>query len=455
MAKSLGWAPILTPLILLLFVTPVAYFLGVWKFGGQTYWACLGLYGTAIVVAIWLAPAIRRNWKESLMLAATITLLVTIAEVVLPKSAPRLALQRYSGILSEEYHHRLPSGVTMWIDAFWGEAAIVSTNEDGYRTSYSRADFVKKEVRIAVMGDSFVFGLGVARGEPWPRKLERLLRDRFAGRDVGVLNAGIISASPIMAVPLYDGIVRHYEPQIVFYMLDATDIGDDLKYGKTIRMDGERMYFDLSEFRPTVMDIGPYHGALHQIARPYSDYLLDVLRYPYDVARVLLFDAKMELKPLIAYAEFSLTINGVNETDRFFIYRHSIEYTRPYLEDTLGYVTKLAERVEASGATFVFIVTPRYQHWNPNEAPEDGEARLHSPDDPYRYEYLEFFDRAAGRVDFPVLNLLPAFQATSRFPLVLHNDPHWNADGHMFVAERMAEYIEDHDLIGADFDSSP
>lgn len=50
MAKSLGWAPILTPLILLLFVTPVAYFLGVWKFGGRAYWACLGLYGTAFVV---------------------------------------------------------------------------------------------------------------------------------------------------------------------------------------------------------------------------------------------------------------------------------------------------------------------------------------------------------------------------------------------------------------------
>ncbi len=35
------------------------------------------------------------------------------------------------------------------------------------------------------------------------------------------------------------------------------------------------------------------------------------------------------------------------------------------------------------------------------------------------------------------------------------NDPHWNADGHMFVAERLAEYIKDHDLIVADFESSP
>lgn len=113
------------------------------------------------------------------MLAATITLLATMAEVVLPKSVPRFALQRYSGILSEEYHHVLPSEVTMWFDAYRGKAAIVSTNEDGYRTSYRRADFAKKEVRIAVMGDSFVFGLGVAQRESWPEKLERLLRDRF------------------------------------------------------------------------------------------------------------------------------------------------------------------------------------------------------------------------------------------------------------------------------------
>ena len=37
--------------------------------------------------------------------------------------------------------------------------------------------------------------------------------------------------------------------------------------------------------------------------------------------------------------------------------------------------------------------------------------------------------------------LLPAFRETQRFPLVFDEDPHWNVDGHRFVAERIAAFI--------------
>ena len=61
--------------------------------------------------------------------------------------------------------------------------------------------------------------------------------------------------------------------------------------------------------------------------------------------------------------------------------------------------------------------------------------------EPHQDEYLRFFETQRPQVEYAMLNLLPAFQQTDRFPLVFKNDPHWNAQGHAFVGETVADYL--------------
>jgi hypothetical protein len=61
--------------------------------------------------------------------------------------------------------------------------------------------------------------------------------------------------------------------------------------------------------------------------------------------------------------------------------------------------------------------------------------------------YFEFFEEAARNESFPIVSLLPAFQATDRFPLVLPNDAHWNEDGNRFVAETLADLLIERGLV--------
>lgn len=84
------------------------------------------------------------------------------------------------------------------------------------------------------MGDSFTFGLGVGDDENVPFQLEQILRARLNRSDVGVLNAGVISYSPIIHRSAFMEIVRHYSPTLTVLLLDIGDIGDDYKYAGQI-----------------------------------------------------------------------------------------------------------------------------------------------------------------------------------------------------------------------------
>ena len=70
-------------------------------------------------------------------------------------------------------------------------------------------------------------------------------------------------------------------------------------------------------------------------------------------------------------------------------------------------------------------------------------------DGPYQYEIFRYFEEQAGTADFEVRSLLPAFQACRQFPLVFESDPHWNADGHQFVAKTVATLlVDDLEILG-------
>lgn len=96
----------------------------------------------------------------------------------------------------------------------------IVTNADGLRTSLSRArnGAVK---RVAVVGDSTVFGWGVDAEGAIPHQLEVAL-----GEGWEVLNAGQPGYSTEQIARLVDGVVATYAPDLLVYVAPGHDVLD-------------------------------------------------------------------------------------------------------------------------------------------------------------------------------------------------------------------------------------
>ncbi len=312
-----------------------------------------------------------------------------------------------------------------------GTGSFVRTNADGLRSDYSRERFLAYRERIAVLGDSFTFGLGVDGDDTACAVLERTLRKRLGRDDVAVLNTGVISYSPLLECLAFREVVRGYQPTLTILLLDGNDIGDDLKYARQVlSADPERPVFDPPEAEDSL--------ALTRIAQP----VLAKLKAPFDVLKRFFPGLRSR-----RYYEFELEIGGVLETNRWFILRHPLKLTRPYFDATFGHIRDVARDARAAGSEFLLAVAPRYFHWSDKECPDDWAGGAHQYDEPFEFAYLEFFEAQAAQADFPIVSLLPAFRASTVFPLVFRHDPHWNENGHELVGETLAAMLIERGLV--------
>ena len=246
------------------------------------------------------------------------------------------------------------------------------------------------------------------------------------------LNTGHVSYSPMLANLLFKDVIREYAPTLVVLLLDATDIGDDFQYGLEAQRLGSRVQFD-----PPGADGVRYYGALYELLAPFvDDYLRPAFLYPIGILL-----SRLGLAPDYDYYQFQVTVAGIVETNRFFIYRHPLRETRPYFDATLDHIDALAAAVEQAGARLLLVVSPRFHHWNRKEAPDNWEADQYALDEPLQYELFRYFQDVAPQRAYGIFDLLPMFQETKEFPLVRADDPHWNARGHALVARALAERL--------------
>ena len=279
-----------------------------------------------------------------------------------------------------------------------------------------------------------------------PTFLEAKLREATGSDDLAVLNAGIVSYAPLLEKLLFTKLVRHYEPTLVVLVLDPTDIGDDYKYGQEAVLENGNTVFPRAGPECGETGKASYYGAVAEILAPAVSPLGVPLAYPFEVIGPRLgFEVGKNCD--YNYYDFELEVGGVTETNRYFHYRHPLSATRPYFDASLGYIVETANAVRATGAEFLLVVSPRFHHWNVEESPDNWESTDYTLNEPYQFEYFRYFEQARAEVDFPIFDLLPAFQETDEYPLVFRDDPHWNPRGNAFAARTLASYLIEHDLL--------
>lgn len=388
-------------------------------------------YWVLFCLLVLLVAAIRSKPLEVALAAVSLLAALGLTEAAVRIVSFDWAKRPFEGVRSRTLHHIYPPNVEMFMGVIDGQSVVARTNEDGLRTDYSREEFLKFKHRVVLMGDSFVLGLAVGQDATCDRVVEQKLRAQLGQKDIGVLNAGVVSYSPLLEERLFRNVIAAYKPTVVMLLLDVSDIGDDVGYEKEIDSSRVELPFDLVEKKRDKV-----YSAIYQVARPFLVYVWDTLAYPYYAlvhSHTFNYD----------YYDFDLTVGGTVEKNRYFIFRHPLEVTRPFFEKTLGHINEIAKEVRSAGGYFVLVVTPRHQQWSDRECPGNWEMRKYeySLHDPYKYEYFRFFREAENEVNFDIYQPLPAFQHTEEFPLVFDNDPHWNKKGHAFVGGLLADYL--------------
>lgn len=395
------------------------------------YWLLAAAAIATLVRRRAVAAFVRQRRAPLLLMTATLAVSLLLAELALRRLPATAAGAPFRTEPSQSLHHRNPPSA----DRRGMAGERVRTNEDGFRSPHGREEFRRYPVRVALLGDSFLFGLGVDEGRTCADVLERELRRRLGERQAAVLNTGAISYSPLLERSLFRRAVRPYAPTLTVLLLDVNDIGDDLQYEREARPGEDGLpLFDVPERPP-----GPSwceRSALCRLAGP----LRWRLGLPFEILGSFLPPRPGDYD----YYRFEIEISGVEETNRFFILRHPLAVTRPHFERTLGHVRGIAAEARASGSAFLLVVAPRYFHWNDRECPDNWEVRQHRRyrvDEPYETEYFRFFEEVRDEAGFPILSLLPAFERAGDGPFVFADDPHWNEAGHRLVGRALAEHL--------------
>ena len=111
-----------------------------------------------------------------------------------------------------------------------GGAVHESSNRFGLRGSPDLRREKGSKFRIAAIGDSVTFGLGLADSQTYPAQLERLLNRRAGGPRFEVLNAGLPGYSPIQSRLYFEHRVAAFRPDLVLWQFIEDDVTDVLDY---------------------------------------------------------------------------------------------------------------------------------------------------------------------------------------------------------------------------------
>jgi len=101
----------------------------------------------------------------------------------------------------------------------------LSVNEAGFRGRHYRKTKLPRTVRIVGLGDSVMFGSGVADDETYLARLADNLNERFSQVSWEVINTGVPGYNTTMEVAVLESTGLDYEPDLVLIGFVSNDFG--------------------------------------------------------------------------------------------------------------------------------------------------------------------------------------------------------------------------------------
>ncbi|MFN0149241.1 MAG: SGNH/GDSL hydrolase family protein [bacterium] len=289
-------------------------------------------------------------------------------------------------------------------------SATVTINSKGLRGREIPYERTPGKARIALLGDSFAWGFGVSDDDALAPQLERTLGD-----GVEVVNMGVIGYGTDQEVLFYENEGRRYSPDLVLLVFCLNDVENNVS-------DRDRWYgkprFVLDSDSLTLTNVPVSSDA------KWDDWLTE-------------FRPERAANDRVPFKRRFRAYTFL--TERYYKLRERLEIVRPGLfsdgfnpqrEEAWRVTFRLLERlrrdVEADGARFAVLLVPRLE-------------QLRYPSWVRVNVTLSAFCEGAG-IEF--YDFLHAYRrAPNGESMFFPVDGHWNAAGHRFAAEKLAEHL--------------
>lgn len=295
----------------------------------------------------------------------------------------------------------------------------LSLGEAGFRDTLPR----QAEPYDLVLGDSFGFGVGVAAEETWLEQLERQTGLAF-------VNLSQVGASSLQEARIYSRYGRRLPAKIVFWMFFQNDLKDNLRFAQ---------WLDPKAAIPQAARLPsqPCAGTLHEFLKRYS-LAYELLLYWRHTCEY------SAMTPTPAYHDDNLSLvfcldHDICDVDvQARMLSDGWPLTRQALQDTLT-------QLHQTGATLVILIVPSKEqvYW-----PQLQQVATFPPS--YRIDQLvEPLRQFCTEEKLHCLDLTPALRAEAQqgkqlyFPI----DIHWNAAGHVVVAQAVEDYLHAENLL--------
>ncbi len=281
---------------------------------------------------------------------------------------------------------------------------IVHTNAAGFRGTREYAiEKPKGTIRIAVLGDSFVFGFGVQDSESFPALLESQNKTRE------VLNLGVPGYGIDQIYLSYREIARQYHLDIVLIGIFPEDFW---RCTRSFADSGHvRPYFSLSSKGEPVPHNVPVPPPFSINTNQFPP-LLEQNPLQKILEKSVLY--RLAKKPALKLAK-NMRLIDPNNSEEWLVGR--------------AILSKLIEEVRADKAVPVLVLMPP-QDWAKSTRKTTLERSI-----------LRF----AGREKVALINLKPAFTDAvakdGRETYYIKNDWHWTPQGHALAAKTITEYF--------------
>jgi lysophospholipase L1-like esterase len=361
----------------------------------------------------------RRVTQSLLLLCGSTVLMLLLAEVAvrifMPQFLRPVFRERVEGVLytRADLHGRVYSP---------GEFDTrANTTPQRFRgtTAYAPTP-PPRTYRIAVIGDSYVFGTGAGDAETYPRHLESLLADLPGDRDVEVLNAGIHGSGTSDQALWYDRWVSSFRPHLVILTVfggnDVCDELDDSKFHLT--SDGSAVPLDPEKLKKQ----GGFRGILQST-------VFKIPGYHFLTQHSHLLYA---IRAMITAGVATLECDGGQDTTAG-SGQVSPEAT---VEKMLAVMRWLQQRVAVTNARLVVVYIPSKEALL-DQAPNSSAAIAE------RALYMRLL-RDSTPAGIPLLDLTPRITAEMRADpgrLFFQRDPHMRPEGYRRVAEEVARFL--------------